>query len=65
MTKNAKLQTVQVLLSDYGNSAVANYTFTMVPSIPIHADDGDMILVTFSPEFKLPQSPTCSSSQAA
>jgi hypothetical protein len=60
MLQNAKLYTVQVQLDDYSNSAVTNYAFTMVPSIPIHSKDGDMIMVTFPPQINLPKiAPKC------
>lgn len=52
MLENAKLQTVQVTLGNYDNAAHTNYTFTMVPSIPITSTN--FILMTFPSQITLP-----------
>lgn len=35
MLEIAKIQAVKVYLDSYDNSALTNYTFTIVPSVPI------------------------------
>ena len=56
MLQNAKLQTVQVSLESYDNSAVTNYTFTFVPSVPIV--QSDTLLITFPIQIGLPANST-------
>jgi hypothetical protein len=66
MRENAKLQTVQLTLGNYDNAARTNYTFTMVPSIPITYTN--FILMTFPSQIILPTNSSdfnCTSSFSA
>ena len=56
MIESATLDIVLVELDDYTNSAVTDYTITMVPTVPVWPQN--VILITFPAQIELPTEST-------
>ena len=52
MTESSNIYNVDILLTSYQNSVMANYTFSISSVVPITEDD--YLVITFPPEIELP-----------